>query len=39
VIDKFKTGYQVGEMVEDAEVVGGASRYICIQDTNPPKHP
>jgi DNA-binding beta-propeller fold protein YncE len=25
VIDKFKTGYQVGEMVEDAEVVGGAS--------------
>jgi DNA-binding beta-propeller fold protein YncE len=25
IIDKFKTGYQVGEMVEDAEVVGGAS--------------
>lgn len=25
VVDKFKTGYQVGEMVEDAEVVGGAS--------------
>lgn len=25
VIDKFKTGYLVGEMVEDAEVVGGAS--------------
>jgi DNA-binding beta-propeller fold protein YncE len=25
VIDKYKTGYQVGEMVEDAEVVGGAS--------------
>jgi DNA-binding beta-propeller fold protein YncE len=25
VIDKFKTGYQIGEMVEDAEVVGGAS--------------
>lgn len=25
VINKFKTGYQIGEMVEDAEVVGGAS--------------
>ena len=25
VIDKFKTGFQVGEMIEDAEVVGGAS--------------
>ncbi|MEI8058565.1 MAG: phosphoesterase [Ferruginibacter sp.] len=25
VIDKFKTGYQIGEMIEDAEVVGGAS--------------
>ena len=25
VIDKYKTGYQIGEMVEDAEVVGGAS--------------
>ncbi|MBI5370613.1 MAG: phosphoesterase [Sphingobacteriales bacterium] len=25
VIDKFKTGYQVGQMIEDAEVVGGAS--------------
>ena len=25
VIDKFKTGYQIGEMVEGAEVVGGAS--------------
>ncbi len=25
VIDKFKTGYQVGQMVEGAEVVGGAS--------------
>ncbi len=25
VVDKFKTGYQIGEMVEDAEVVGGAS--------------
>lgn len=25
VIDKFKTGYQVGEMIEGAEVVGGAS--------------
>ncbi len=25
VIDKFRTGYQIGEMVEDAEVVGGAS--------------
>ena len=25
VVDKFKTGFQIGEMVEDAEVVGGAS--------------
>lgn len=25
VIDKFKTGFQVGEMIEGAEVVGGAS--------------
>jgi DNA-binding beta-propeller fold protein YncE len=25
VIDKFKTGYQIGEMIEEAEVVGGAS--------------
>ncbi len=25
VISKFKTGHQIGEMVEDAEVVGGAS--------------
>jgi YVTN family beta-propeller protein len=25
VMDKFKTGYQIGQMVEDAEVVGGAS--------------
>lgn len=25
VINRFKTGYQIGEMVEDAEVVGGAS--------------
>ncbi|MCE5345297.1 MAG: hypothetical protein LLG13_03265 [Bacteroidales bacterium] len=25
VIDKFKTGYQIGEMVEGAEVVGGSS--------------
>jgi len=25
VIDKFKTGYKIGEMVEDAEVVGGSS--------------
>ena len=25
VIDKFKTGHQIGHMVEDAEVVGGAS--------------
>ncbi|MFM2394214.1 MAG: hypothetical protein RLZZ546_2196, partial [Bacteroidota bacterium] len=25
VIDKYKTGYQIGEMIEDAEVVGGAS--------------
>jgi DNA-binding beta-propeller fold protein YncE len=25
VVDKFKTGYQVGQMVEGAEVVGGAS--------------
>jgi YVTN family beta-propeller protein len=25
VTDKFKTGHQIGQMVEDAEVVGGAS--------------
>ncbi len=25
VIDKFKTGYQVGELIEGAEVIGGAS--------------
>lgn len=25
VMDKFKTGYQIGQMVEGAEVVGGAS--------------
>lgn len=25
VVDKFKTGYQVGEMIEEVEVVGGAS--------------
>jgi len=25
VVDKFKTGYQVGQMIEGAEVVGGAS--------------
>ena len=25
VLDRFKTGHQVGEMIEDAEVVGGAS--------------
>ena len=25
VMDKFKTGYQIGQMVEEAEVVGGAS--------------
>ncbi|OYU55756.1 MAG: phosphoesterase [Chitinophagaceae bacterium BSSC1] len=25
VMDKFKTGYQVGEMIEEVEVVGGAS--------------
>lgn len=25
VMDKFKTGHQIGHMVEDAEVVGGAS--------------
>ncbi len=25
VIDKFKTGYQIGQMIEDAEVTGGAS--------------
>ncbi|MBK7713690.1 MAG: bifunctional YncE family protein/alkaline phosphatase family protein [Bacteroidales bacterium] len=25
VVDKFKTGYQIGQMIEDAEVVGGAS--------------
>jgi DNA-binding beta-propeller fold protein YncE len=25
VTDKFKTGYQVGQMIDDAEIVGGAS--------------
>lgn len=25
VVDKFKTGYQIGKMIEEAEVVGGAS--------------
>jgi DNA-binding beta-propeller fold protein YncE len=25
IIDKFKTGYQIGEMIEGTEVVGGAS--------------
>jgi DNA-binding beta-propeller fold protein YncE len=25
VIDKFKTGHQIGQMIEDAEVVGGSS--------------
>ncbi len=25
VIDKFKTGFQIGQMIEEAEVVGGAS--------------
>jgi DNA-binding beta-propeller fold protein YncE len=25
VVDKFKTGHQIGHMIEDAEVVGGAS--------------
>ena len=25
VVDKYKTGHQIGHMVEDAEVVGGAS--------------
>lgn len=25
VVDKFKTGYKIGEMIEEAEVVGGAS--------------
>lgn len=25
VVDKFKTGFQVGQMIEEAEVVGGAS--------------
>ncbi len=25
VTDKFKTGFQIGQMIEDAEVVGGAS--------------
>lgn len=25
VVDKFKTGFQVGEMIEEAEVVGGSS--------------
>ena len=24
-MDKFKTGFQIGTMIEDAEVVGGAS--------------
>jgi YVTN family beta-propeller protein len=38
VIDRYKTGHQIGEMIEDAEVVGGASpnsiavgsRYIYV---------
>ena len=25
VVDRFKTGHQIGQMIEDAEVVGGAS--------------
>ena len=25
IVDKFKTGFQIGEMIEEAEVVGGAS--------------
>ena len=25
VIDRFKTGHQIGQMIEDAEVIGGAS--------------
>ena len=25
VMDKFKTGFQIGQMIEDAEVVGGSS--------------
>ncbi len=25
IIDKFKTGHQIGQMIEDAEIVGGAS--------------
>ena len=25
VVDKYKTGHQIGEMIDDAEVVGGAS--------------
>jgi DNA-binding beta-propeller fold protein YncE len=25
VVDKFKTGFQIGQMIEEAEVVGGAS--------------
>ena len=25
VVDKYKTGFQIGQMIEDAEVVGGAS--------------
>lgn len=33
VIDKFKTGHQIGQMIEDAEVVGGASpNSIAIGD-------
>ncbi|MFM9909599.1 MAG: phosphoesterase [Chitinophagaceae bacterium] len=38
IIDKFKTGHQIGQMIEDCEVVGGASpnsiavgkRYIYV---------
>ena len=33
VIDKFKTGHQIGQMIEDAEIVGGASpNSIAIGD-------
>jgi len=34
VVDKFKTGYQIGEMVEGAEVVGGASPNAIAIGTN-----
>jgi len=33
VIDKFKTGYQIGQMIEEAEVVGGASPNSLVVGT------